>query len=220
MLSHQTPLSGGRCNPRHPGLVNRGDLVKAEAHIISTEVIPYDTPQEPTLVTRCSPLGLRRRVEKFARYFRSEFDYDFVPFNAMETEEDENDDYQAYLFPNESNHDPRVWAGAVCFRWRDFGDLGSRWSLQWVWFHPFMRNRGILTAAWDRLHNDLGDFFVEPPFSPAMLGFLRRRGVCIWCWKGQRWTNEDVPMCRRCADRFDGDNDSKPHTVEIVELTK
>ncbi len=187
-----------------------------ETFIISTEVIPYDSPQEPTLVTRCSPLGLRRMVEKFARYFRTEFNYDFPPFDATEDELEE-DAYRAYLFPNESNHAPRVWAGAVCFRWRDFGDLGSRWSLQWAWFHPFMRNRGLLTAAWDRLHDDLGNFFVEPPFSPAMLGFLRGRGVCVWCWKG---TSEDVPVCKSCTTRLDPGKEEVSGDACDVELVK
>jgi hypothetical protein len=33
-------------------------------------------------------------------------------------------------------------------------------------------HEGVLTNAWPKLRADHGDFFIEPPFSPAMRHFL------------------------------------------------
>ncbi|SRR6266852_5666703 len=41
-------------------------------------------PQEPLAVTWESPLKLRQEVERFAIYFRREFNYDFQQFVATE----------------------------------------------------------------------------------------------------------------------------------------
>jgi hypothetical protein len=154
-----------------------------------------DGPGEPIAVTWESPLKLRREVERFAIYFRREFSYDFQQFSATEKPKKEQP-YAAYLFTNETNHYPRVWVGACCFRWRKYQDAEPRWGAQWAWLHPYYRGKGILSGAWDRFHELHGNFLPEPPYSPAMEAFLRKRGKCIFCWQPL-----DVPekvVCAHC----------------------
>ena len=44
-----------------------------------------------------------------------------------------------------------------------------------IWLHPYCRRKGILTEIWPELRENHGDFFVEPPLSPAMLHFVLSR---------------------------------------------
>jgi hypothetical protein len=60
--------------------------------------------------------------------------------------------------------------GACCFRVREAG-----WALQWIWLHPYFRDHGYLTAAWDAFRALFGGLYVEPPLSSAMAGFLKAR---------------------------------------------
>ncbi len=121
-----------------------------------------------TLVSPDSPFALRMGVEMYARYFRKEFGYDFVQFDAKE-----EGPYVAYLL---SDSNDEYWVGATCFRWREFRDAEPGWAMQWVWVHPFARNRGCLSLHWKSLEQLFGkSFHVEPPLSPAMEKFLRRR---------------------------------------------
>jgi hypothetical protein len=56
--------------------------------------------------------------------------------------------------------------GAVCFRFR------KKWTLDWVWIHPYQRRKGHLTHAWPVFKNMFGDFAVMKPLSSAMNSFL------------------------------------------------
>src|SRR5205807_1009528 len=114
------------------------------------------------LVSRNSPIVLRKEVQRFASYFRSEFGYDIVQYSATE-----KTTYSAYLIANPDYWHPRTWVGACCFRERSSGN-----ALQWIWMHPFWRNQGILRANWPTLKKYHGDFVVEGPLSPAMENFL------------------------------------------------
>jgi len=143
-------------------------------------------------------MKLRRVVERFAIYFRREFEYDFQQFEATEKPKAENS-YAAYLFANEPNWDPRVWVGACCFRWRKFEDVGHQWAMQWMWLHPYFRGKGILSHSWDKFHELHGNFFCEPPFSRAMTLFLRKQAKCILCW--QPLDAVDGTICTRCEAR-------------------
>jgi hypothetical protein len=166
-------------------------------YTIRTREIPVDLldSEFPLLVTRPSPRKVRLVVQDFAYYFRREFGYDFVQFAATE-----RDNYKAYLFANPSNEWPRVWAGACCFRWRDYKDIGSCWSLQWAWLHPYLRRKGIFGAAWDKFRSEMGKFFTEPPYSDAMVAFLRKRGACVVCWRPLGRSKEI--FCLRCQNKY------------------
>lgn len=114
-----------------------------------------------------SPRLLRREVERFACYFRREFHYDFVQFEASWA-----GPYTAYIIP--SNGGGFWWAGACCFQKRIFPHMSGMEldSLQWIWLHPYFRNRKILRGIWSELRAAHGDFFLEHPLSPAMKAFF------------------------------------------------
>jgi hypothetical protein len=132
-------------------------------------------------VTRRSPRKLREEVERFAYYFKREAHTDFPPFAAHENRH-ENDDYRAYLFSYQPSYrEPRVWAGAACFRWRRIEGCPQHvWALQWIWLHPYCRRQGLLSAAWPELEQKHGEFIIEGRLSPAMKEFLKSRGIDEW----------------------------------------
>lgn len=128
-------------------------------------------------VTRQSPIRHRRYVEKMARYFRVEFDFDHVQFCAREYEALEEDPYSAWPFVAESGNElPPGTAifGACCFRRRDYSYHPSPWALQWIWLHPYFRNHDCLSQVWPMFRDKFGNFFVEGPYSKAMAAFLKK----------------------------------------------
>jgi hypothetical protein len=128
---------------------------------------------EPLQVTRRSPFKLRKEVERFAIYFMREFDYPIQEFHAKE-----NGPYTAYLLRDVHSRNSPIWAGACCFRPESFAYPVRDETLRWIWLHPYCRTKGIVTEIWPELRERHGDFFVEPPLSPAMLHFVlsRNRG--------------------------------------------
>jgi hypothetical protein len=119
-------------------------------------------------VLRESDMLLRTEVERLAHFFKREFSYDALQFDKTD-----KSPYTAYLFPNEENHYPHVWVGACCFRTREYSDLGQKVeALQWIWIHPYYRNKGMLKEWWSTLRQNHKDFIVEPPLSPSMKQFL------------------------------------------------
>src|SRR6266481_7355689 len=90
-------------------------------------------------VNRESEIRIRKEVERFAYYFKREFNYDFPQYSV-----NDKTYYTAYLFTNGENQYPHVWIGACCFRSRNYADLGLQCeALQWVWIHPYFRTKGI-----------------------------------------------------------------------------
>jgi hypothetical protein len=66
---------------------------------------------------------------------------------------------------------PRRVIGVACFRQFE-GALPNEWSLEWVWFHPYVRGRNDLRKAWVKWEERYGQFKVEEPLSSAMIRFL------------------------------------------------
>ncbi len=157
-----------------------------------------------------SPLPLKREVEKFAYYFRREFHYDFVQYEASES-----GPYTAYLF---GSPEQTVWVGACCFRSRHFGDPRTPdidiecEGLQWAWLHPYFRGRGILKKNWGTLRNRHGDFCSEPPLSPAMREFLLKHSKdSAWypVYEGKRPDLADIKSKLMAASAGEGEGGSK-----------
>ncbi len=128
-------------------------------------------------VTTHSPLSVRKAVAKMAKYFKMEFQYDFLQYTAT----DEQESARAFLFTtlnlNSYTHvhrDPSevIVVGGCCFRWREWTDADPGWAMQWIWMHPFFRNRGKLSEAWPFFCKRFGLFKVEGPLSRAMVRFL------------------------------------------------
>ncbi|MFL6353351.1 MAG: hypothetical protein ACJ74Z_16085 [Bryobacteraceae bacterium] len=134
--------------------------------------IPIKPPVSPlvlcpaTPVTRSSPAALKNALEQYARYFRREFRYDFVPYTKHEHV---HENLSAYLLPQ---RDKRFWAGGCSF-WKEEGV----WTLTWMWMHPFDRHQGILKAAWPYFEREHGPFRIDSPVSIPMQYFLLRQGV-------------------------------------------
>lgn len=132
-------------------------------------------------VAKTSELFFRDSLEQFARYFKHEFRYDNMQYCANE-HTDQHVAYQGFIF-TESTFDtmteedietPTRLLGGGCFRNRNFKD-GPVWVLDWVWIHPFMRNKGLLTKHWGYFKSHFGEFHVEPPYSKAMEYFLKKQ---------------------------------------------
>lgn len=147
--------------------------------IVAPLISPKKAVRNPIRVTIDSPKQYRRAVFRIASFFRREFGYDFVQYGYDGNEEDE--DHVAFLWV----HPEAVgWArpfrvpciGATVFRQRSAKNaLPPVYALQWVWFHPYWRRKGLLSSHWVALRQEFGDFECEPPLSPAMQKFLQSR---------------------------------------------
>lgn len=120
-----------------------------------------------TEVTSSSKKHLRTACYKIAQFFQKEFKSDFVPFC-----ENDNDTYKAYLFLDDEWFDRDV-IGACCFRLRKYENV-EFWAMQWIWIHPYYRNKGILKENWEHFRKKHGNFWVEPSYSKAMEAFLKK----------------------------------------------
>ena len=50
-------------------------------------------------------------------------------------------------------------------------------ELDWVWLHPFSRNRKMLRNNWDTFRQRFGQFSVAAPLSAHMSDFIRKHHV-------------------------------------------
>lgn len=126
-------------------------------------------------VTVSSPSSHRRAVWKNARFFRREMGYDFTQYEYEGRETDAT--HVAFLWPHrEAIGFDKSWnvpcVGACCFRVRESG-----WGLQWVYFHPFYRRRGLLSESWPGFVREFGAFDVERPISEHMKRFLAKHNA-------------------------------------------
>lgn len=115
------------------------------------------------LVRNVDDIRLRKIVYKFALFFRREFSYDFVQYS--EIKEEDATICRAFIFQDYAYSGMGV--GACCFRKRRYADYDG-WCLQWIWLHPFFRDRGLFTKALPLFKKMFGDFYIEPPFSKTM----------------------------------------------------
>lgn len=111
----------------------------------------------------------RNAVEEHAYYFKREFRYDFVQYDADELLPQR----RAFMWVQEGP--PRYAFGSVCFFSRQYIE-GLFWDLDWVWVHPYLRRQGLLSAAWPYFIRRFGAFNVTQPVSPAMQAFVGRHG--------------------------------------------
>ena len=113
---------------------------------------------------------LRTHVERFARYFLREMHAGGMMFEAVESEKSVGFiPYKAFLFVYQGHY-----VGASCFRYRDDQDKETPWLFTWLWIHPFVRRRGVLTQTWTELNAQVGNFRLAPPVSLHMQTFLRK----------------------------------------------
>ena len=137
------------------------------------QTLNYENPKLG-LVSNTNHLSCRRAVYKLAYFFKREFSYDFIQYS--DHGEDGLEKCQAFIWTKPDYADNYVVIGACCFRLREYKNYKSCWGLQWIWFHPYARNNGLLSKSWPFFEERFRiDFHVEPPLSKAMNGFLQTR---------------------------------------------
>lgn len=115
-------------------------------------------------------------VEQLGCYFRREFHYDFLPYTwegHKKSEYNKKGKIDAYLFID-NGYDISAHAIGACGFFLPAG--GSRWVMNFVYFHPAARRRGFLSSAWKMFQAIYGDFLTEYPISDSMESFLNKRG--------------------------------------------
>lgn len=124
---------------------------------------------EPT-----SDYALKNALETIACYFRQEFRYDHLQYDKSE----HPSDCIGVLFceramdlVKDDDHYPNRVIGAACFH---KGET-QPYFLDWIWFHPFARNRGRLSRDWQALQSKFNKFGFTEPLSPHMAAFLKKR---------------------------------------------
>jgi len=120
------------------------------------------------VVTGESNTSFRTAVQDCNTYFIRELGY----MRQFDRYEDDSD-YLAYLWGEPTEGQVAVY-GACCFRNRDY-DKGAEYAMQWIWIHPYARQKGHLASAWPYFRMRFGAFLVERPYSHGMEQFLKRR---------------------------------------------
>lgn len=140
---------------------------------INTPVIENDEHKDIFYIVPSSDDGLQSTLETLAEYFKKEFRYDHLQYCKY----DDNSDCIGFLISERAmdlvediDHHPYRIVGGGCFRKAQSGD----YVLDWVWFHPFSRNRGKLKKVWPQLKQKFGKFTVTEPLSPHMKSFLEK----------------------------------------------
>jgi hypothetical protein len=119
------------------------------------------------LIIPASPPLHHTILERFGYYFKRELRYDFPAFEPSEDQM-----YMAWIFAWNQGLDGWRAFGACEFNPGDAPRGG--WWLEWIWFHPYFRGKGYLKKAWSSFVAELKTAIeVRPPFSRAMLSFLR-----------------------------------------------
>jgi len=126
-------------------------------------------------IDKQSDINLHKEVYKIAEYFKEELNYDSVPFSPIGQLSKE---YKVLLFTEEAldkyKTDPMPYRiyGSCLFSKMKFTKDDDTWALEWIWFHPFFRNRGKLKKNWTELEKDFGNFVIKTPVSNDMKAFL------------------------------------------------
>ena len=116
---------------------------------------------------------LRKALELMASYFKKEFKYDYLQYCAT----DINENCIGFLFVEKAmdlveheHHHPYRVIGGGCFRMKHT----NKYILDWIWFHPFARNRGLLKKYWPEFKNEFGNFGFTTPLSAHMEQFVQK----------------------------------------------
>ena len=125
-------------------------------------------------ITPTSPNNQREALELMAGHFKREMRFDHLQYEACA--HDENCvgalvcEAAMDLVTNE-DHFPNYVIGGACFRRASSAD----YVLDWIWLHPFARNRRNLSRLWPRFKDRFGEFRVTEALSAHMKSFLERK---------------------------------------------
>jgi len=126
-------------------------------------------------INKQSDSELHEEVFKIAKYFKEELDYDSIPYSQLGFIPKED---KVLLFTEEAldvyktKPMPHRIYGACYFKRMKFSKGEDYWALEWIWLHPFFRNRGNLKKHWTNLEEKFGAFLIKEPVSHDMTAFL------------------------------------------------
>jgi len=133
----------------------------------------YQSNEGCLYVTHMSIESHKDALETMATYFKREFKYDYIQY----CKEEHTPDCTGILFVERAldkvknvNHHPHRVIGGACFRKKE----NDTYVLDWVWFHPFARNRKNLKKHWAKFKSKFGEFTLTPPLSAQMEKFVER----------------------------------------------
>lgn len=134
---------------------------------------------ELIMVESSSPFCEKEALETLALYFKREFHYDFPAYKALSHTEPRSE-HRCFLFTEVARdlfeeEKPTLYRaiGGCGFRREEYTNYLGEWLLCWVWLHPFLRHRGVLSKHWKRFENEFGAFRIQEPISPDMQRFLQ-----------------------------------------------
>ena len=124
---------------------------------------------------------LYEEVYRIANYFKEELNYDSIPFDQFGLQHIK---YQAFLFEEKAmdlelidgDFHHRIY-GACLFSEYILAEEDNMWKLEWIWIHPYFRNRGKLSKYWNEFEAKFGDFLIGSPISNDMAKFLEIKSV-------------------------------------------
>jgi hypothetical protein len=146
--------------------------------IIKKRLNPDDNTAESlpfTILGFNSPLSYREAARRLAEDFANNTGFSPAPYEA-----DELWNYPKYhrdralLFTKPIDSGRICCFGAVEIRWKDYEDMPEGWFMTWAWFHPNEQRKGHLKNAWPHILKLFPNFIPDPPYTPAMKGFLRK----------------------------------------------
>lgn len=124
-------------------------------------IIPSDKPHS------CRPL-----LERMGYFLKREQKYDSPTYSAEEC----SSNRFGHLFGQMYGVGVSRAIGGACFSYENWSNAPASYCLEWVWIHPYFRRNSILTGAWSHFQKRHGDFMPMPPYSRAMLAFLKKIG--------------------------------------------
>lgn len=134
------------------------------------------------LVYPNDPIGWKRAVDAQARYYKCEFNDMHQMYYAHNHVKSSNE-LKVFVFRDYCLEQDQIdttkaaIVGAAMFGLMNYKNLGETWLFHWIYFHPIHRNRGYFKKYWNFFREELGEFVMERPFSPAMQLFLMKSGA-------------------------------------------
>jgi hypothetical protein len=127
-------------------------------------------------VTNISVSSEKKALEQFANYFKKEMHYDNVQYDA----DSHHKNTVGFLFTENAMDactEQHTEMPTRCVGGGAFQNVSGEWVLCWIWFHPFFRDKGLLSRQWEALCLQFGEFAIETPVSPSMKGFLAKQST-------------------------------------------
>lgn len=116
-----------------------------------------------------SPFLLKKALHQCAIYFQREGYSDWCHYDIDEK------DFVGFIFLD--NDYPHAVGGCV-FRKRKYENIAEPFNtLHWIWLHPYVRDKGILSRHIDFFNKKFGYWYPELPHSRAMESFVKKHDM-------------------------------------------